>query len=79
MDSVQDFIKRIEDQFEDIPKGKLKPDSIFRNVLEWNSINALIIIALVQTEYEVVIDAEDIRKSKTINDLFNIINSRISG
>ena len=31
----------------------LKPGSIFREVFEWNSINALILIALVKTEYDV--------------------------
>ena len=76
MDTVNDFIKRLEEQFEDLPKGKLQPDSIFREVFDWNSINALIIIALIQTEYEVVIDAEDIRKSKSINDLYQIVVSR---
>jgi len=78
MDTVNDFIKRLEEQFEDLPKGKLQPDSLFREVFDWNSINALIIIALIQTEYEVVIDAEDIRKSKSINDLYQIIVSRKS-
>lgn len=74
--NVQDFILKMEDQFEDLEKGKLKPESNFREILDWNSINALIVIALVNTEYDVAIDAEDIRNSKTINDIFEIIKSR---
>ncbi|MDD3739293.1 MAG: acyl carrier protein [Lentimicrobiaceae bacterium] len=73
---INDFIKKVEDEYEDITPGTLKPDSIFRDVFEWNSINALILIALVKTEYDVTIDANDIQNSKTINDLFEIIKSR---
>ncbi|MGB4655589.1 MAG: acyl carrier protein [Bacteroidales bacterium] len=74
--TINDFINKIEDEYEDITPGTLKPDSIFRDVFEWNSINALILIALVKTEYDVTIDANDIQNSKTINDLFEIIKSR---
>lgn len=76
MKDIQDFINRIEEQFEDLPKGVLKPESEFRQVMSWNSINALIIIALIQTEYNVVIDAEDLRKAKTVKDLYQIVKSR---
>jgi len=73
---VEEFISKLEEQFDDLPKGKLKPDHNFREIFEWNSINALIVIALVQTEYGVMIDAEDLRKSKTLNDIYRIIDQR---
>ena len=72
--TVEEFIEKIEAEFEDLESGKLKPSSNFREVFEWNSINALILIALVKTEYDVVINARDIAKAKTVNDLFSIIN-----
>jgi acyl carrier protein len=74
---IEDFIKLIEEQFEELKPGVLQPDSNFREVFEWNSINALIIIAMINTEYGVTIDAEDIRKSNTVQDIFSIIESRI--
>ena len=75
---VEDFILKLEQEFEDLPKGKLKPDTDYREVFEWNSVNALILIALVNTEYDVIINADDLRSSKTVNDLFKIIQSRIA-
>lgn len=75
--TIEEFIGQIEEQFEDLERGKLKPDSKFRDAFEWNSINALIIIAMISTEFEVSIDADDIRNSETINDIFNIIKKRI--
>lgn len=74
--NVENFIKKIENEFEDLEKGKLKPDSKFRDIFEWSSINALILIALIDTEYNVGINAEDLRSSETVNDLFKIILKR---
>jgi acyl carrier protein len=74
---IEDFIKNIEAEFEDLEPGKLKPESNFREAFEWNSINALILIALIKTEYNVSINAEDIQKSKTVNDIFTIVKSRM--
>ena len=74
---IEDFIQKLEAEFEDLEPGKLKPESNFRDAFEWNSINALILIALIKTEYNVSINAEDIQKSKTINDIFSIVKSRL--
>jgi len=75
--TIEDFITRIEEDFDDLEPGVLKPESNFRDVFEWNSINALILIALVKTEYDVTINANDIAKSKSVNDLFKIVQERI--
>ncbi len=74
---IEDFITRLEEEYEDLKPGTLKPGSAFREVFEWNSINALILIAMVKTEYDVTINAEDIATSKTVEDLFRIIQSRV--
>ena len=74
--NVQDFIKHIEDEFDDVKPGVLKPESNFREVFEWNSINALILIAMVKTEYDVTLSADDLIKSKTVNDIYSLVESR---
>jgi acyl carrier protein len=75
---IEDFIARIEEEFDDIEPGTLKPESVFREVFEWNSINALILIALVKTEYDVTINAEDIANAKTVMDIYTIIEARVA-
>lgn len=76
--TVEEFILKIEEEFPDMESGKLKPDSVFREVMNWNSINALILIVLVDTEYDVILTADDLRSAITINDIFNLIQSRVS-
>ncbi len=75
--NIDEFITHIEEEFEDIEPGTLKPTSVFREVFEWNSINALILIAMVKTEYDVTINAEDIANSKTVEDIYRIIEARV--
>jgi acyl carrier protein len=75
--TIDEFIIHLEEEYEDITPGKLKPDSVFREVFEWNSINALILIAMVKTQYDVTINAEDIATSKTVADLYKIIEARV--
>ena len=77
--NIDEFIKHIEDEFDDLKPGALKPESQFRDVFEWNSINALILIAMVKTEYDVTITADDLIKSKTVTDIYQIVESRING
>jgi len=74
--NVEEFITNLEEEFDDLEPGSLKPESHFRENFEWNSINALILIALVKTEYDVAINAEDISSSKSIQDLFDIVKSK---
>ena len=75
--NINEFIKKIEEEFSDLEPGKLKPESIFREMFEWNSMNALILIALVSTEYDVTLNAEDLIKSVTVIDIYKIIDSRV--
>ncbi|MEI6122638.1 MAG: acyl carrier protein [Bacteroidota bacterium] len=71
--NIADFILKIENEFEDLEPGKMKPESRFREIFDWNSVNALTMIALVDSEYDVMLVAEDFQKSKTVQDLFNIV------
>ncbi len=75
--NIDEFITHIEEEFDDIEPGTLKPTSVFREVFEWNSINALILIAMVKTEYDVTINAEDIANSVTVEDIYKIIEARV--
>jgi acyl carrier protein len=75
--NIETFISQLETEFTDIEAGTLKPDTKYRDVFEWNSVNALILIALVSTEYDVVLNADDIRSSVTILDIYKVIESRV--
>ncbi len=75
--SIEEFITCIENEFEDLKPCTLKPSSNFREEFEWNSIHALILIALVKIEYDVTLTASDLVKLQTVQEMYSLIRSRV--
>ena len=79
MVDIKEFIANVEEEFEDLPKGVLTPDSVIREHFTWDSINALIFIAHINVNYNVEITAEDLVNSITVGDLYNNVKSKLNG
>ena len=73
---INDFIEKFTACLHHIPSPSIGPDTEFKKLDEWSSIFALIVIAMVDTDYHKVLTAEDIRNSKTLSDLFTLIQSK---
>jgi len=74
---LQDFVQHFAEQFDETEMSVFKPETKFREINEWSSLLALSIIAMADEEYEVKLKGEDIRNSQTIEDLFNIVKTRV--
>ena len=73
---LEKFIEYFGEQFEETDASKFKADTVFSELVEWSSFTSLSIISMVDEEYNIKIKGDDIRKSKTINDLYEIVKSR---
>ena len=73
---IKEFIENFADQFDDTEASELNAETKFKELDEWSSLIALSVIAMVDEEYDVAIKGDDIRSSETIQDLFNIVESR---
>ena len=73
---LQNFITNFASQFEETEASIFQANTEFKELEEWTSLMALSIIAMIDDEYEVAIKGDDIRNSKTIEDLFNIVKSK---
>ncbi len=76
MVTIEEFITGVEGEFEDMEAGKLTPESVIREHFTWDSISALIFIAHVNVEYDVVITADDLVNSHRIQDLYNLVSTK---
>jgi acyl carrier protein len=76
MENIAVFIKKIEAEIEGVTPGTITPDLNFRDLPEWSSMHALILIALAETEYDVSISGQDLRGCTTIQDIYNIVSTR---
>ncbi len=74
---IQDFINNFASQFDDTDASEFKAETNFRDLEEWSSFLALGIMAMIKSEYDVAVTAQEMRDSETIQDLFNVVQSHI--
>ena len=74
---IKEFIENFADQFDDTDASEMNAETKFRELDEWSSLIALSVIAMVDEEYDVTLIGDDIRNSETIQDLFNIVESKV--
>lgn len=74
---MKDFLANFAEQFDDTDPGEIKAETVFKDLDEWSSLIALSIIAMVDEEYDVTLKGDDVRNSSTVEDLFNIVKSRM--
>ena len=70
---LQEFIGKFAEQFDETDANEFKTDTEFKKLVDWSSMTALSIIAMVDDEYGITIKGDDIRNSGTIENLFSII------
>ena len=74
---INEFIANFAEQFEDTDASEITAATEFRNLDEWSSLIALSVIAMADEEYDVTLKGDDIRGAVTVEDLFNIVKSRL--
>lgn len=74
---LQDFIEKFSEQFDETEASELTAKTNFKDLDEWSSLLALSVIAMADEEYDVTLKGDDIRNSTTIEDLFQVIKSRM--
>jgi acyl carrier protein len=76
--TLNEFTQLLEKEFEDIPPGTLTPQTNYRDIPNWSSMHALIIIAFVDTNFGVELTASDLKNTQTIQDLYSVIQSKLN-
>jgi len=71
------FVENFAEQFDETDPSEITIETSFRDIDEWCSLIALSIIAMVDEAYKVKLTGDDIRNSKTIEDIFNIVKEKI--
>lgn len=74
---LKDFIEKFAEQFDDVDVTTLSAETKFREIDGYTSLVALLIITMIDEEYNVTVTGDDMKKQVTIGDLFNLITSRL--
>ena len=68
----KNFLLLVGALFEDTPIDSIAMDSKFKEFEDWDSLVALSLIALFDSEYNIKISGEKIREISTLKELFNL-------
>lgn len=75
--NLNQFIEYFSDLFDETDPNIISATTRFKDLEEWSSLLALSVIAMIDEEYDVEFRGEDIRNSNTVEDLYNIVKSRV--
>jgi len=76
MISIEEFTNQLAAEFEDIDPSTITPSTNYREIKNWSSMYALIIIAFVDANFDVQLNADNLKNSQTIKDIYDIIISK---
>ncbi|MBR6963355.1 MAG: acyl carrier protein [Prevotella sp.] len=74
---IKNFIQHFAEQFDDTDINEFTPSTVFHDLDEYSSLVALSIIAMINEEYDVTLKGDDMSAAVTIEDLYNIVKSKI--
>ena len=72
---MEKFLEFFAEQFDEL-HTTLTPETRFRELEEWSSLVALLIITMVDEEYGIVLPPEEMRKTQTIQELYNLVQTK---
>jgi len=74
---ITEFIQHFAEQFDETDPSVFTPETVFHDLDEYSSLMALSIIAMVNEEYDVTLKGNDMSAAVTIEDLYNIVKSKM--
>lgn len=73
--TLDSLITKLQEEIDEIDLSALAPATEIRKIEGWNSLYSLIIMALVSTEYDVELSANEIQAIHTVADLHHAIQA----
>lgn len=74
---LNEFVEKFAEQFDDTDPSEIKAETEFRDLDEWSSLIGLSVISMIDDEFEVTLKGEDMRQAQTVEDLYNIVLSKL--
>jgi acyl carrier protein len=74
--SLSNFIYNFQNQLED--SQEIQADTEFKKLKSWDSMTALLVITMIDDEYGVGVSGDDIRKVETVEELYNVVVSKMN-
>lgn len=73
---LKEFVEAFAAEFEETDESVFSPYTEYKSLEEWGSLTALSIISMVDAEMDKVITGADLRGCTTIEELYNLIQTK---
>tara|TARA_B110000027_G_scaffold133267_1_gene161318 strand:- start:1631 stop:1864 length:234 start_codon:yes stop_codon:yes gene_type:complete len=77
MMTLNTFFEHFCEELDETDIENINTKTDFKNIEEWDSLVALSIIAMIDEEFEILVTGSDMMKSTTIEELYNLILSKL--
>lgn len=67
------FLSNFVEELEDVKINEITLESKFRDFDEWDSMTAMMIIAMIDEKYNVIIAPDELKSCNSIGELFDLI------
>ena len=74
--TLEEFTINLEKEFEGLEPGSLNADTNYREIKNWSSIYALIVVAFVDLNFDVILNGKDLKESNTVRELYGLVQKR---
>ena len=69
---MEKFIENFSEILEETSKDSLSSETVFKSLNEWDSMTALMVIAMFDEKYNIKLNGKDLKDAITLNDLFKL-------
>lgn len=73
---INTFTQQFSEQFDETDPSTINSETKYREMGEWSSLYALSVIAMIDQEYNVKLNGNDLRSCNSINELFDLVRGR---
>lgn len=70
---IKEFIEHFAEQFDDTELSEFQPETVFHDLEEYTSLIALSIILMLDEDYNVTVNGNEMKSCVTIEDLYNLV------
>lgn len=71
--SIAHLMRVLSENIEGLELDKITPETNIKEAEGWNSMNALVVMALLETEFNVSVKVEQLRNCNSIQELYQLI------
>jgi len=71
-----DFIQKFATCFQQTATESIQADTKFRELDEWGSMLALIVIAMIDSDFAKTVTSEDLKSVTTVLELFELVKNK---